>query len=238
MSTPTQWSRLEMLLGTDAVAQLHAAHVLVCGLGAVGSFAVEALARSGIGRLTLVDFDVVDPSNINRQLYALHSTIAQPKALLARQRVLDINPDAIVTTHQLRITEAMIDTFLTDVQPDFVIDAIDSVIDKVALLAACVHHELPVYASMGAARKTDLTQIRVADISKTQVCPLAKCVRRGLAERGIRTGVQCVYSQEPALPTEAPTAPGKPPLGSLMPITASFGLMLAREVILSIATRK
>lgn len=233
--------RTRLLLGDGALDALSRTHVLVVGLGAVGSFVVEALARAGIGRLTLVDGDAVEPTNINRQLYALHSTLGESKAALAAKRCADINPDLILSPLHRFITPEETGELLDSISPDLLIDAIDTVDSKTALLIAAYRRKLPVFSSMGAARKTDPTQIRVGDISETRVCPLAKIVRRRLNAEGITTGIRCAYSTEPALP-DAPDAPiietppsERAPLGSFICVTGTMGLVLAREAIIFIS---
>lgn len=223
----SQFQRSRLLFGEEALQRLHAAHALVVGLGAVGSFAVEALARSGIGRLTLVDSDAVELSNINRQLYALHTTLGQPKATLAAARCAAIHPAARIDAIQRFVTPENVHALLDETAPDLVIDAIDSVDSKAALLIACHQRGLPVFSSMGAARKTDPTRIRAADISETTTCPLAKVIRRRLLAAGIARGIRCIYSTEPA----APQLPGEA-LGSFICVTGAIGLTLAREAIL------
>jgi tRNA A37 threonylcarbamoyladenosine dehydratase len=243
--------RTEMLLGKEGLERLRNARVLVVGLGAVGSYAVEGLARAGVGHLRLADFDVVRPSNINRQLYALESTLNRPKAEIARERVLDINPQCDVEA--LRVfADAETALGLLSPAPDVVIDAIDSVNPKVELIAAAVTAGVCIVSSMGAATRIDHRAVRVADISETSVCPLARMVRKKLKTRGIERGVTCVFSTEPpdraALgEVDAETPPGerealergrrRRPLGSLSCLTGMFGLIAAHEAILKIARR-
>lgn len=234
-----RFCRIEQLLGHQALAKLKNARVAVFGLGAVGSYAVEALARAGVGYLRLVDCDVVRHSNFNRQLYALESTLNRPKAEVARARVLDINPACTVEAHQAFVDGATAPALLE--QPlDVVVDAIDSVGPKVALIAAAVHAGLKVVASMGAATRLDPSKIRVGDIAETDVCPLAKFVRKRLKAAGIAHGVRCIYSIEPPRNTTPPIADepetfakGRPrkPIGSLSYATGIFGLLAVCEVI-------
>ena len=244
-----RFSRTRLLLGDAGLARLRDAHVAVIGLGAVGSYAVEGLARAGVGHLRLVDFDCVSPSNINRQLYALESTLGQPKHELAARRVLDINPSCDVETLPLFVNR---DTVAQVLAPpvQFVVDAIDSLNAKAGLLEACVRAGLPVFSSMGAARRLDPAFIRVADLGQTTVCPLARFVRKRLHKRGIREGVRCVFSIEPVpdesvgepegeilLEGERPREPPgreRRPMGSLSCVTGIMGLTLAREVIMRI----
>jgi len=240
--------RTEMLLGKPALQRLQHARVAVVGLGAVGSYAVEGLARAGVGHLRLVDFDVVRESNINRQLYALQSTLDRPKAEVARARVLDINPQCEVEALRVFADD---DTFGPILRPplDALIDAVDSLGPKVRLLAAAVKAGATVVSSMGAATRTEPQAIRVADISATDVCPLARLVRKRLRRQGVERGILCVYSVEPprgslavegaaeAAPAEAPPCPRgreRRPLGSLACLTGIFGLTAANEVILGL----
>lgn len=233
-----QFSRLEMLIGEAGVKRLAESRVVVAGLGAVGSFAVEALARSGIGHLRLVDFDCVEPSNINRQLYALHSTLSLPKAKLAAQRVNDISPSCQVEPLEERINNENILSFLIP-RPDVVVDAIDTVCDKVSLLWACLSHGIPIITSMGAARRFDPTCVRVGAIEAIHGCPLAKKVRKGLIQAGfdekhMGKALRCVYSVEPAMAQITRIHPGKAPsraMGSSICVTGVFGLVLAREAL-------
>jgi tRNA A37 threonylcarbamoyladenosine dehydratase len=230
--------RTELLLGKISLDRLHASHVTVCGLGAVGSYAVEGLARAGIGHLCLVDFDVVQASNINRQLYALESTVGRKKADVAFERVKDIHPDCAVEALDCFVDGETVNRVL-DRRPDVVIDAIDSVGPKTELLASAVERGLSVISCMGAATRTDPFAIRVSDIGDTQWCPLARIIRKRLRRRGITRGVQCVYSVETsAKATELEPPPevfdrGRPrrPLGSLSFITGIFGLVAAREAV-------
>lgn len=239
-----RFARTRLLLGDEAMARLAAARVAVVGLGAVGSYAVEGLARAGIGHLRLVDFDLVRPININRQLFALDSTVGQPKVEVARRRVLDINPDCAVEALCLFVSS---ETIADVLRPplDFLIDAVDSLGPKVTLLAGAVRAGIPVISCMGAASRTDPLAIRIGDLSETEHCPLARWVRKRLRRLGITTGIPCVYSLEPPAPVTAPPEPvdkevhprGRPrrPLGSLSCVTAVFGLTAANEVILRLA---
>ena len=214
--------RTRLLFGDAATEKMRAATVMVVGCGAVGSFAIEALARTGIGHIIVVDFDNVEPSNINRQLFALDTTAGTPKVDVARARILDINPDTRVTAYNIRWGS---DTDL-DVSPDFVIDAIDDVPAKVALYQWCATRGITFVASMGAALKMDTTQIKVAPISKTSVCPLAGRVRR--AVRGLNLpDFPVVYSTE----KPAPVTGHAKNMGSNVTVTGIFGLMLANLVV-------
>ena len=200
--------------------------VMVVGCGAVGSFAIEALARSGVGQIILVDFDVVEESNINRQLFALSSTVGMPKVDVADARIRDINPNAIAIPLKMFWDEK------SDVaiRPDFVIDAIDTVESKVALYKWCASHHTPFAASMGAALKMDAGQVRVGRISKTSVCPLAARVRKMVRDENL-PDFPVVYSVES--PNKDAATAGRV-FGSIITITGAFGLRLADIAIKSI----
>jgi len=241
-----QFARLIQLVGPEAMARLEAAEVAVFGLGAVGSFAVEALARAGIGTLRLVDFDVLQPSNLNRQLLALQSTLGRPKIDVARGRVADINPACRVDARSGFVDADTAPGFL-EPAPDAIIDAIDGVNSKVNLLAAVHRLGLFTVSSMGAARRLDPARVRVADLADTEGCPLARVVRKRLGRRGIRGGIRCVFSTEPPLPSQVPapaaveeTTRGRPrpPLGSISYLPAIFGLHAAAETIRWILQKK
>lgn len=232
---PPQFERTHILLGDAGLEKLAARHVLVAGLGGVGSYCADALARAGVGRLTLVDHDVVAPSNINRQLPALLSTVGRPKAELMAARIADINPACRVAIHQVFLnTDNIHDQVPGDV--DYVIDAIDSLACKVALVVSSRHRGLPVASSMGAGNKRDPSRIKLADISKTQVCPLARVMRKRLQRHGIRKGVLTVFSDEPSsapLPPVPVEGPGRPRAvnGTISYMPPLFGLMLAGAVV-------
>jgi len=229
-----RFARLIQLIGPEAFGRLQAAEVAVFGLGAVGSYAVEALARAGVGALRLVDFDTVQPSNINRQLLALQSTVGRPKTELAADRVRDISPRCRVDRRDAFVDAATAPALL-DPLPDALVDAIDGVNTKVHLLAAAHRLGLFTVSSMGAARRLDPARIRTADLADTEVCPLARIVRRRLHRLGIHRGIRCVFSTEPVPPpaasvvsSEAPLR-GRPrqPLGSISYVTGMFGLTAA-----------
>jgi tRNA A37 threonylcarbamoyladenosine dehydratase len=251
----SRFARTELLLGTEAMQTLARTRVLVAGLGAVGSYAVEALARAGVGFLRLVDFDVVHPSNLNRQLYALESTLDQPKVEVAAARVKDINPAC--TVEALRVfVEA--DTLPDILAPplDVIIDAIDSLNPKIRLLQQSVQTGESVQtgafvvSSMGAATRTDPSAIRTGDIAQTRGCPLARLIRKQLRKLGVHEGIHCVYSTETPRNrvTDAARMQGeeeggrgpenvlrrgrdRTPLGSVSFLTGIFGLVAAREAV-------
>jgi len=202
------FGRTELLIGEDGLRRLGAARVALFGLGGVGSFAAEALARSGIGYLRLVDFDRVGSSNFNRQLYALHSTLGQPKVAVAAARLRDINPEIVLDLRETFFHADSADTLLAP-PLDFVIDAIDSLGPKCELLAQCVERGLPVISAMGAAARTDPAALRLGNIWETAGCPLARKVRQTLRKRGIVAPVPVVYSTEPPRETFDPAALGE-----------------------------
>ena len=234
------FARTEQLVGSEGCARLKAANVAVYGLGGVGSFAVEALARAGVGHLRVVDHDVVNPSNLNRQLFGLRSTIGRPKAEVAAERIRDINPDCLVDARRAFINGDSVAELLAP-PVDVVVDAIDSVNAKVALLQAAFEQGIPLVSSMGAGGRQDGSRILVGDLSETDVCPLAAVIRKRLRRRGIATGIHCVYSTEPCrndLPpdpvdVDIHVGPGRKrtPLGTLSYMPALFGLRVAEEVI-------
>ncbi len=235
------FARLEQLLGKACVNRLKGGRVAVFGLGAVGSFVVEGLARSGIGYLRLVDFDRVDASNINRQIYALHSTMGLEKAAVARQRVMDINPLCEVDLKNSFVNADTLSEFLSD-DLDMVVDAIDGLNAKVSLILGAKQMNLNIISSMGAAGRTDCSMIRSGDLFDTEVCPLARMVRRRLRRRGLEHGVPCVYSIEPPLnkePFEDKDAVDlleghgrpRPPIGSAAWVPGCFGLTIAGLVV-------
>lgn len=238
MTTAKRHARTEQLLGEEGLETLKAAHVTICGLGAVGSFAAEALARAGVGHLTLVDYDVVSQSNINRQLYALSSTVGLKKSAVAEARIKDINPDCRVTVFDCFIGEETSEAILGRPM-DVVVDAIDSLSSKIHLIANAAERGIPTVTSMGAAGKLDADAVTCGDLSETQVCRLAKSVRRRLHRRGLYEGVRCVYSTEP--PRKNPSTTGEEPaddgfrvapvLGSISYLTGIFGLKVAGEAI-------
>ena len=249
-----QFHRIEQMLGVEAVQQLHTSRVIVAGLGAVGGFALEALARSGVGSFCLIDCDTIKPSNINRQILALWPTVDLPKTEVARQRILAINPNAQIDIHNVLLNASTIGPLL-DSQPhtDFLVDAIDSLGPKVELIASTLQRNIPIISSMGAALRTDPSAIRVGPLTEVTHCPLSAMVRKRLRRRGVSTDdVPCVYSPEPVrelhgqhiLPPECSeddrSLPGRrrSTLGSLPTITGIFGLILAHEVIRRLAAGK
>jgi tRNA A37 threonylcarbamoyladenosine dehydratase len=220
------FSRTRLLIGDGGVEKLSRSRILCLGLGGVGGAAVEMLARMGVGHLTLVDGDVFSESNINRQLGALDSTVGRSKAQVWQQRCQDINAagDFKAVPDFIR-SQQDIDALLA-APFDVVIDAIDELKPKIDFLVSCRERDIFVISSMGAGGRRDISQIRVADISKTFGCPLAKAVRSGLRSRGINKGIPAVFTPEESVPRQ----PGQP-VGSISYIVAAFGLYLAQTAV-------
>ena len=221
------FSRTENLIGKDNVEKLRRCRVIVFGVGGVGGHAVEALARSGVGAVDIVDNDVVSESNINRQIVALHSTIGRKKTQVMQERLLDINPDIQVQTHDL--------FFLPETEFDFspydyVVDAIDTVSGKIAIIEKAKRAGVPVISAMGAGNKLNPTAFEVAEVQKTSGCPLARVMRRELKQRGI-FGVKAVYSKEEPQGALQKTENGKPVPSSVAFCPSVMGLIIASEVV-------
>ena len=225
-----QFSRTALLLGNEAIEKLKKARVAVFGIGGVGGYVVEALARSGVGALDLIDKDVVSVSNINRQIIALHSTVGQLKTEAAAARAKDINPDIIVHTHDVFYLPETASQFDFS-QCDYVVDAIDTVSGKLALVEQAKACSVPVISSMGAGNKLNATAFEVSDITKTSVCPLARVMRRELKKRGIEH-LKVVYSKEEPLPSSLiDEESGKAVPGSVAFVPSVVGLIIGGEVI-------
>lgn len=193
-----EWlERTALLLGDEKLETLRQANVLVVGLGGVGAYAAEMIARSGVGRMTIADADTVSTTNINRQLIALHSTIGKQKAELMAERLRDINPEIELTIVNRFIKDDKTDALLDSQKFDYVVDAIDTLSPKLALIKGCLDRNIPLVSSMGAGAKTDPTKMDICDIAKTHHCPLAHMLRKRLHKIGIRSGFKAVYSPEP-----------------------------------------
>lgn len=222
------FSRTARLLGQENMPKLEKARVLVFGVGGVGGYVCEGLLRSGVGNLHLVDFDEVAPSNINRQIIALRSTIGKKKTLAMKERAADINPEAVVTTSELFFSaDGAEDIDFSSY--DYVVDAVDSVKSKAEIIQRAKENGVPVICAMGAGNKLDPTAFRVADISKTKVCPLARAVRTELKKRGIFSGVKTVYSEE--LPIKRENEEGAHTPASVAFVPSVMGLIIASEVV-------
>lgn len=241
-----RFMRTAALLGPDRFERIKKSSVMIIGLGAVGGYALEALARSGVGRLILVDFDKVDETNINRQILALGSTVGQSKAKLAAARAQDINPDCRIEVKEVFVNNQTLPELLSE-PVDFVVDAIDSLNPKCSLMETLANKNIPFISSMGAALKTDPSHIRLQSLDKTSNCHLARFVRKRLKRRGVDIGkILCVASDEQielpetALFIEKDNLPAgntrqRHTMGSLPTITAIFGLTIANAVILALA---
>lgn len=231
-----QHIRTEMMLGEEGVKRLHAARVAVFGVGGVGGYAVEALARAGVGHIEVIDSDRVSLSNINRQIIATHTTVGMYKTEAMRERILSINPEAEIVCHSIFFDESSKGSF--DFKSyDYVIDAIDSLSAKVELIASATESGTKIISAMGAGNKLDPTRFEVSDISKTTVCPLARAVRIALRKRGINH-LKVVYSKEPpVLPPEVSDGEKRRVPGSISFVPSVMGLILAGEVIKDISLK-
>lgn len=189
-----QFTRTALLIGEEAVEYLKTKKVVVFGVGGVGSFTVEALTRSGVGTIVLVDSDTVCVTNINRQIHAIHNSVDKVKVQLMKERVLSINPNCNVMTHETFVNAGNIEDIITE-DVDYVVDAIDTISSKIDLAIWCEKHNVPLISSMGTGNKLDPTQFKVTDVYKTKVCPLAKVMRYELKRRGVKK-LKVVYSEE------------------------------------------
>ena len=193
----TNWlERTELLLGSEKLERLRQANVLVVGIGGVGAYAAEMIVRSGVGSLTIADADVVSLSNINRQLVALHSTVGRAKCDILAERLRDINPELKLNTVNRFIKDSETDALLDSDRYDYIVDAIDTLSPKLALIKGALDRGIPLVSSMGAGAKTDPTLMEIKDISKTHHCPLAHMLRKRLHKMGIRHGFKAVFSPE------------------------------------------
>ncbi|MGM7683018.1 tRNA threonylcarbamoyladenosine dehydratase [Cytobacillus sp. Hm23] len=242
-----QFSRNELAIGIEGLNILKNSTVAVLGIGGVGSFAAEALARSGVGRLVLVDKDDVDITNVNRQIHALLSTVGKPKADLMKDRIKDINPECQVIALKMFYTEETYEEFFS-YGIDFVIDASDTICYKIHLMKECLQREIPIISSMGAANKMDPTRFKIADISKTHTDPIAKVIRTKLRKEGIRKGIRVVFSDESPIviredirkkivPDEnTPIRKAKMPPSSNAFVPSVAGLIMASHVVTELLT--
>jgi tRNA threonylcarbamoyladenosine dehydratase len=236
---PEWLERTEMLLGGDALQRLSEAHVLVAGLGGVGAWAAELLCRAGIGRFTIVDGDIVQPSNRNRQLLALTHTVGQSKAQLMKDRMLAINPEVrIEMVDRYLKDEALLEVIMAN-RYDYVVDAIDTLAPKLHLIRHTLEAGIPLVSSMGSGGKTDPTQVFIDDIDKSYNCRLAAIIRKRLHRMGIRTGFRVVFSTEKTDKSRVVEVAGEPnkksTVGTVSYMPPLFGVMCASEVIRSVA---
>jgi tRNA threonylcarbamoyladenosine dehydratase len=240
-SAPHWLQRTELLVGAEALEKLKNLHVLVIGLGGVGSFAAEFLARAGVGRMTILDGDTVDLTNTNRQLPALHSTVGQSKASVMAARMRDINPDIDLTVREEFLTPETVKLLITN-EYDYVYDCIDSVQPKQYVIVACKQKDVRVVSSMGAGGRVDPSKVQIADISETYNCPFAQQVRKGLRRKGVRRGVTAVFSSElvhaeNCMLTAEGTRFKRSFYGTISYIPALFGLYMASVVVRDITGR-
>lgn len=224
-----QFIRTAALLGEDSIRKLQTAHVAVFGIGGVGSYTAEALARAGVGRITVVDADTVEPSNINRQLYALQSTVGERKTAVAARRIKDINSEAEVYEMPAFFDEESLSRFDFS-KYDYVVDAIDTVRSKLLLIKTVSGTGVPIISAMGAGNKLDATAFKVADIYKTKVCPLARIIRSECKKLGIRS-LKTVYSEEPPVSAAVTDRSGRNAPASAPFVPPVMGFIIAGEVI-------
>lgn len=242
-----RFARTQMLLGEDGLNNLKKTKIMIVGLGAVGGYVLEALARSGVGNFVLVDFDKFEESNINRQILATSETIGLKKTEVAKQRVLSINPQAKIEIVDIFVNSETIEELLAN-KVDFAVDAIDALNPKCCLIQALTEKNIPFISSMGAALKTDTSKIKIGNLSNSKNCSLAKFVRKRLRKRGLDISkIRCVWSEEQTLlppqaveteETAENTGRIRHTLGSLPTITAIFGLTIANDVILGLSGYK
>ena len=224
-----QFSRTELLIGKEGIEKLKKSKVAIFGIGGVGSYVVEGLARAGVGSFILVDKDIVDKTNINRQIIATQKTIGLKKVEVAKQRILDINPYAVVEIHSEFFMPNSPDLF--DKKTDYVIDCIDTITSKLELIVRAKNMNIPIISCMGTGNKLDPTKFEVTDISKTSVCPLAKVIRKELRNRGINT-LKVVYSKEEPVKANIFGEETKKEIpGSISFVPSVAGLIIAGEVI-------
>jgi len=226
--------RTELLLNREQMQRLHNARIAVIGLGGVGAYAAEMLARAGVGSLLILDSDNVSVSNRNRQLLALESTTGRPKTEVMAERLRDINPDLSLTIINDYLTPENVEQLLAGHQIDFLVDAIDTLSPKIALIRHCVSNKIPLVSSMGAGAKFDMTKVRIADISKSYNCPLAYILRKKLRKEGITKGFKVVFSEE--LPDREAIVPveetnKKSQVGTISYLPAAFGLACAQTAV-------
>lgn len=239
--SPPHWlQRTELLLGAEALERMRNLHVLVIGLGGVGSFAAEFLTRAGVGNMTIVDGDTVDLTNTNRQLPALHSTVGKPKTTIMADRMLDINPALNLRVINEFLSPASVKELITN-EFDYVFDCIDSIQPKQYIIVTCKQKDVRVVSSMGAGGRVDPSMVKVADISETFNCPFAQQVRKGLKKKGVRRGVTVVFSSELVDRATMMLSDGtrfkKSFYGTSSYIPALFGLHMASVVVRDIAGR-
>lgn len=235
MTTDFSWlSRTELLVGKEKLNKLAQSHVMVVGLGGVGSFAAEYIARAGVGKMTIIDGDVVDPTNRNRQLPALSTNHGVSKAEIMAERLKAINPELELNVVKEFVNPEMVDRMLA-LKPDYLIDAIDSITPKVTFISQAIQSNIPIVSSMGAGAKVDPTQLRVVDISKTYNCPFAQQIRKYLRKHNIRKGLKVAFSPEKPIKESLMLTDGsnfkKSAYGTISYMPAAFGGVVASVAI-------
>ena len=241
MMMDTSWlSRTQLLIGEDKLFKLTQSHVMIVGMGGVGSFAAEFICRSGIGKITIIDGDVVDPTNRNRQLPALSTNHGKSKADIMGERLLAINPELELTVIKEFINPEMVEQLLQS-NPDYIVDAIDSITPKITFMKMAYEKKLPIVSSMGAGAKLDPTQLKVVDISKTMICPFAQQIRKMLKTHGIYKGIKVVFSPEEPIKESLMMTDGKnykkSAYGTISYLPATFGAVVSSVVIRDLLER-
>lgn len=228
-----RFKRFVPLVGEESFAAINHCKVAVFGIGGVGSYAAEALGRSGVGQMTLIDYDTIALHNINRQIHALNSTVGQKKVEVMSQRLKEINPALQVETICAKVTRENLDDILSQ-KPDYILDAVDDVEAKIALIIYALQENIPIIAAMGTGNKLRPEKLKIEDISRTSVCPLCRRVRRRLREEGIFKGVPVVYSEEIPITTGIQEGTGQVPASSCL-VPPAAGLLMAAWVIRSVS---
>ena len=224
------YQRTELVIGKDNLQKLKSTHICICGIGGVGSYTLEALARIGVGKITIIDNDNIDITNINRQIIATSDNIGNSKVEEAKKRINSINPDIQITDIKDYIDTNNVDKYITT-DLDYVVDAIDSIESKIAIIKKCKEKNIKFISSMGMANRIEPLKIKVADISKTEICPLAKVVRKRLRQEGINK-VKVVFS------IEEPIKNGSKKLGSISYVPSVAGLVIVSEIVKDIICKK
>lgn len=231
-----QFERNILLLGEEAFTKLNNSHVVVVGAGGVGGFAIEALIRAGLGEISIVDFDTIDITNINRQIIATHKSIGEKKTEAFYKRALEINPNIKINLYDMKVDQENVELLFKDKKYDYIVDCIDSISAKIALIEKAKEKNIEIISAMGAGNKLNPGLFKITDISKTSVCPMAKVIRRELKKRRIKK-VKVIFSTEEPIKRNNRTE-RKPTVGSISFVPSVVGLMMAGEVIKDICIAK